>query len=345
VLRASNGNVIGGVEIFRDLTAISELQKVYRKQHSFEDIISKNERILKYFSILPQIAESDSIILIEGATGTGKELFARAIHNNSRQKEGAFVVVNCGALPDTLVESELFGYKAGAFTDAKKDKPGRFTIAQNGTIFLDEIGDISQSVQVKLLRVLQEKTYEPLGSNHPVPTNARVIIATHQNLEKLVRERNFRKDLYYRINIIKLSLPLLSERREDIPLLIDHFIHHFNRATGKNIMGLTQEAITAFMLYNWPGNIRELENVIEHAFVLCQGDLIGVQHLPDRLLPESIIKEMPLGMTLKDIERHAIFQALKRNNWMRMVTARELGIDKNTLRRKIQRLGIPRDPN
>ncbi|MFZ5572241.1 MAG: sigma-54 interaction domain-containing protein [Thermodesulfobacteriota bacterium] len=337
VLKVSSGKVMGGVEIFRDLTALNELQKAYLKQHSFEDIVSKNERMLRYFSILPQIAESDSTVLITGATGTGKELFARAIHNNSLKKNGPFVAVNCGAMPDTLIESELFGYKAGAFTDAKTDKAGRFALAQNGTIFLDEIGDISPALQVRLLRVLQEKTYEPLGATSTMKSNARIIVATHHDLEALVKENKFREDLFYRINVIKISLPPLAERKEDIPLLVDHFIEHFNRTTGKQIIGLSQEAMSAFMMHDWPGNVREMENAIEHAFVLCRCDLIGLEVLPDRFQPQHGAIFMPTGMTLDDIERMAILQALKRNQGKRMATARELNIDKNTLRRKMHR--------
>ncbi len=337
VLKTSTGKVMGGVEIFRDLTVLNELQKAYLKRHSFEDIVSKNARMRRYFSILPQIAESDSTVLIDGATGTGKELFARAIHNNSLKKDGPFVAVNCGAMPDTLIESELFGYKAGAFTDAKTDKAGRFDLAQNGTIFMDEIGDISPALQVRLLRVLQEKTYEPLGATKTMKTNARIIVATHRNLEQLVKENRFREDLFYRINVIKISLPPLAERKEDIPILVDHFVEHFNCITGKHIIGLTPEALGAFMMHDWPGNVREIENAIEHAFVLCREDLIGREHLPDRFQPESSAILAPTEMTLDDIERTAILQALKRNHGKRMATARELNIDKNTLRRKMIR--------
>jgi len=340
LLKDKSGQVIGGVETFRDLTAVNKLRKALLKQHSFEDIVSKNDKMLKLFAILPQIAESNSTVLIEGASGTGKELIARAIHNHSSRRKGAFIAVNCGALPDTLCESELFGYKAGAFTDAKKDKPGRFALAQNGTIFLDEIGDISQAVQIRLLRVLEEKVYEPLGSTKTVKTNARVVAATHQNLEQLVREGKFREDLYFRIDVIKLSLPKLSDRKEDIPLLVDHFVDRFNHLTGRNIVGLTQEAMAALMLYDWPGNVRELENAIEHAFVLCQEELIRLQHLPERLIPENGSMLVPTGLTLREIEKRAIETALRRNQWKKMATARDLGIDKNTLRRKIKRLEI-----
>lgn len=340
LLKDAGGRIIGGVETFRDLTAVDKLRKALRKQHSFEDIVSKNAKMLDLFAILPQVAESNSSVLIEGASGTGKELFARAIHNNSLKKNGPFVAINCGALPDTLCESELFGYKAGAFTDAKKDKPGRFALAQDGTIFLDEIGDISPTVQSRLLRVLEERQYEPLGSTVPCETNARVITATHRNLQQLVAEGKFREDLYFRIDIVKLSLPPLSERKEDIPLLVDHFVERFNHLSGKKIIGLSQKAVAALMLYDWPGNVRELENAIEHGFVLCPEGIIRLHHLPERVVPQSGSPMGATGLSLKELERRAIFQALERNHWKKMATARELGIDKNTLRRKIQRLGI-----
>jgi len=340
VLRGETGKIIGGVETFRDLTAVNRLRRELRKQHSFDDIVSKNTKMLRLLGILPQIAESNSTVLIEGPSGTGKELIARAIHNSSAMKAGPFVAVNCGALPDTLCESELFGYKAGAFTDAKKDKPGRFALAEDGSILLDEIGDVSPTVQMRLLRVLEERVYEPLGSTRTVKTNARVIAATHRNLEELVGKGDFREDLFFRINVIRLELPPLSERREDIPLLVDHFVERNNHLRGRNVLGFSQEAMAALMLYDWPGNVRELENAIEHAFVLCRDDLIRIQHLPDRILPRSDQMVVPTNLTLKEIEKHAIEQALQRNQWKRMATARELGVDKNTLRRKIQRLGI-----
>jgi PAS domain S-box-containing protein len=341
LLKDSKGNIIGGVETFRDLTVVDNLRKALRRQHSFDDIVSKSGKMLNLFSMLPQIAESNSTVLITGASGTGKELFARAIHNNSLKKNGPFIAINCGALPDTLCEAELFGYKAGAFTDAKKDKPGRFALAQDGTIFLDEIGDISKAVQIRLLRVLENKAYEPLGSTKTIKTNARVIAATHQNLETLVEQGNFREDLYFRINIIKLSLPSLVDRKEDIPILVDHFIDRFNHLTGRDIMGLSQKALAALMLYTWPGNVRELENAIEHAFVMCREDIIHLHNLPDRIVPKTDAILVSTGLTLREIEKHSIQRALQRNQWKKMVTARELGIDKNTLRRKITRLGIP----
>jgi transcriptional regulator with PAS, ATPase and Fis domain len=334
--------VIGGVETFRDLSVLNRLRESFNTDNRFEDMVSRNEKMLQIFSTLLQIADSDCTVLIEGATGTGKELLAKAVHKNSPRKTGLFVPVNCGALPDTLIESELFGYKAGAFTDAKKDKPGRFARAQNGTIFLDEIGDVSPTVQSRLLRVLEDKIYEPLGSIKPSRTNARVVVASHRNLDRLVEEKKFREDLYFRINVMKLNLPKLSERKEDIPLLVNHFIRCFNREKNKNIVGVTHEAMAALMLYDWPGNIRELENAIEHAFVLCKNDMIFLQLLPDKILSEINATFSGSGRTLREIEKNSIFQALHRNNWKKMVTAEELGINKNTLRRKMIRYGIPR---
>jgi transcriptional regulator with PAS, ATPase and Fis domain len=243
-------------------------------------------------------------------------------------------------LPDTLLESELFGYKAGAFTDARKDRPGRFAIAEGGTIFLDEIGDISPALQVRLLRVLQNGAYDPLGGTETVKANVRVIAATNKILSEEVKASHFRQDLYYRINIVRFFIPPLRDRKGDIPLLAEHFVEHFNRLKGKKLSGLSDTALSALMLHNWPGNIRELENAIEHAFILCQSGEILPEHLPEHIRPEGCTPSIPKGLKLKEIESRAIYAALERNNWRRVATARELGIDKNTLRRKMARLGI-----
>ncbi|MBW2515071.1 MAG: sigma 54-interacting transcriptional regulator, partial [Deltaproteobacteria bacterium] len=340
ILKDAGNRMIGGVMSFRDLTDIDKLQKELQKQHTFEDIVSKNKEMLDIFAILPQIAQSASTVLLEGESGTGKELFARAIHHNSMNASGPFVAVNCSALPDTLIESELFGYKTGAFTDAKKDKPGRFDQAQGGTILLDEIGDISPSVQAKLLRVLERKEYEPLGSVNPVKLDTRIIAATHHHLHQLTMENKFREDLYYRINVVRLHLPPLRDRREDIPLLTHHFIERFNSLLGRSLVGISQEALAVLMLHDWPGNVRELENAMEHAFVMCRGELINPEHFPSRLRPKGSPVEKTSTMTLRAHERENILHALERNQWKKMKTAKELGIDKNTLRRKIIRHGI-----
>jgi PAS domain S-box-containing protein len=340
VLKNGDGELIGGVETFRDLTTEDRLRRALQRQPAFDDIVSKNEKMQRIFDILPRIAESGSTVLIQGASGTGKELVARAIHHHSPQRKGPFVAVNCGALPDTLCESELFGYKAGAFTDARKDKPGRFARAENGTILLDEIGDISPMVQSRLLRVLEERVYEPLGSTRCLPTNARIITATHRDLGSRVEDGRFRQDLYFRINVIRIHLPPLSERREDIPLLVDRFIEHFNRIRPGKVSGISPEALGALMAYDWPGNVRELKNAIEQAVVLCPADRIEVHHLPEQILPESNHVLPAVGMTLREIEKRAIQLALQHNGNRPVATARELGIDKNTLRRKIKRFGI-----
>jgi len=342
LLKDTKGKVIGGVETFRDTSAIEQLRKEIEGRYSCEDIISQSHKMQNLFAILPNIAESNTTILIEGESGTGKELFARAIHNMSFRKDKPFVAVNCGALPDTLLESELFGYKAGAFTDAKKDKPGRFALAEGGTIFLDEIGDISASVQVKLLRVLQDKTYEPVGGIAPVKADVRIITATNKKLYELVKEDKFRDDLYYRVNVMKLELPPLRDKKEDIPLLVDHFISKFNRLHNKNICCVTNEVTAALLAYDYPGNVRELENIIEHCFVLCEGEIIEAKYLPSSVRPvlkkENAEDSEPA--TIKQMEIILITQALRRNNGNKTVTAKELGIDKSTLFRKMKAFAI-----
>lgn len=340
VLKDEEGRVLGGVETFRDLSLVEALRREVEKSFTFEDIISRNEKMMELFDILPDVAMSDTTILIEGESGTGKELMAKAIHNLSARRNKSLITVNCGAIPDTLLESELFGYKAGAFTDARRDKPGRFAQANGGTIFLDEIGDVSAALQVRLLRVLQDKSFQPLGGTETVTADVRVLAATNKHLGALVEEGKFREDLYYRIQVFRLALPPLKERREDIPLLAQHFVDRLNRLKGKDITGLSQQALAAFMAYEWPGNIRELENAIEHAFILCHGGLIELRHLPSALHEVGASADgLPTGLTLAEIEARVIREALRRNNGRKTATARELGIDKTTLWRKLSRLG------
>ncbi len=339
LLRDRKGNLLGAVETIRDMSTEENLRKAILQKYDFADIVSKNHRIMELFNILPDIAESPSTVLIEGETGTGKELVARAIHNLSLRKKYPFIAVNCSALPDTLLESELFGYKAGAFTDAKKDKPGRFRLAENGTLFLDEIGDVTPAMQVKLLRVLQEKTYEPLGATDSVEHNVRIIAATNKNLDEQVRQGRFREDLFYRINVFKISLPPLRERMEDIPLLIDHFLARFNILQKKDIKGLNDEAMSVLMSYSYPGNIRELANIIERAFILCKTGFIEKKHLPEALFSDIGIHVQQIT-SLRDMESACLISALKQNNWNRPQTAAALGMHKSTLYRKIKSLGI-----
>ncbi len=343
VLKDKKGEIIGGVETFRDLSSIEELKKEISKRYTFEDIISKNHEIQKIFDVLPDIAESDSTVLIQGASGSGKELFARAIHNLSHRKEKPYIIVNCGALPDTLLESELFGYVKGAFTDAKKDKPGRFALAEKGTLFLDEIAELSTALQVKLLRVLQQKEYEPLGATFPLKANVRIIAATNQDLSQLLARGTFREDLYYRLNVVKIELSPLSERREDIPLLVDHFINQFNLKKGKKIIGMPNNVLNLLMKYEFPGNVRELENIIEHAFVLCHGSQIEIEHLPKEFIEkfeEDKMSNTKSAGRLKEAENDLIIDVLKRHGGNRSKAAEELGIDKSTLWRKIKKYNI-----
>ena len=345
ILRDSDGNAIGGVETFRDLSLVEELRKELQAKYSFVDIIGRSNAMHQLFNILPQIAESDSTVLIEGASGTGKELFAKAVHELSFRRDNPFVAVNCGALPDTLLESELFGYKAGAFTDARQDKPGRFSLANGGTILLDEIGDMSPALQVRLLRVLQEGIIEPLGAIEPIAVNVRVIAATNRNLAALVGDGGFREDLYYRVNVVRLVLPALSERREDIPLLIDHFVSKFNRLRGKDVAGVSEDVMATLMTHNFPGNVRELENIIEHAFVLCRGGLIEMHHLPPPLRGpgETSTPTQWQGLSLADLEKIHIVDALRRHAGNRKAAARELGINPSTLYRKMKASGLMPD--
>jgi len=342
ILKDHTGRVLGGVETFRDLSMVEQLRKQLQDKYTFADIIGRSPPIRRLLDVLPQFADSNTTVLIEGASGTGKELFARALHNLSPRQNKKLVAINCGALPDTLLESELFGYKAGAFTDARRDKPGRFALADGGTIFLDEIGDISQAMQSKLLRVLQERVFEPLGSIEPVQVNVRVIAATNRDLSRLVHEGTFREDLYYRINIVRLQLPPLRDRREDIPLLIEHFVSKFNRLQEKHIAGVAEEAMAVLFEHDYPGNIRELENIIEHAFVLCQGGLIGPQHLPPAFRERTGLKRRSSydGLTLRALEQTHIADAIRRHGGNRTAAARELGINPSTLFRKIKSLGI-----
>jgi len=341
ILSDNDGKVIGGVETFQDLSQVEQLQKQLKDRYTFEDIVGRSPAMVRLFELLPQIADSSSTVLIEGPSGTGKELFARAIHNLSPRRKKRFVPVNCAALPDTLLESELFGHRAGAFTDAKRDKPGRFALADGGTIFLDEIGDISPALQVRLLRVLQDRIVEPLGAVEPLQVNVRVVVATNRNLAKLVQNGRFRDDLYYRIRVIHLVLPSLRQRREDIPLLTDHIVAKFNRLQDKDVAGVSVEAMTRLLEHDFPGNVRELENIIEQAFVLCRGGIIELHHLPPELRAGLHTSAEGLSpMSLRTMEKLLITEILQRRSGNRKLAARDLGVDVSTLYRKIKAFGI-----
>jgi transcriptional regulator with PAS, ATPase and Fis domain len=342
ILLDSQGDMVGGVETFRDLSLEEELRKKLEGRVQIGDLVSRSPAMAKIFDILPQVAESNSTVLVQGETGTGKELLVRAIHNLGPRHDKPFVAVNCSTLPDTLLESELFGYKAGAFTGALKDKPGRFALADGGTIFLDEIGELKPDLQARLLRVLQEKSFEPLGGTKTAHVDVRVLAATNQDLEAQVAKKTFRQDLYYRINIIRLELPPLRNRKEDIPLLVEHFVERLNRLQGKAIEGVSPEVLTLLLAHDYPGNVRELENIIEHAFVLCPRGFIMPNHLPEVFTARAPKNEILSHhqTDLRAAEREIIIGALGRSHNNRQAAARELGIHKSTLFRKMKSLGI-----
>jgi len=342
-LKNDQGEILGGVETFRDHSLVEELRRELVGNFQVGDMVSRSVGMKKIFNILPQVAESDSTVLIEGETGTGKELMASALHNLSWRKDAPFVAINCGALPDTLLESELFGYKAGAFTNAEKDKPGLFQAAGKGTLFLDEIGDTSSAFQVRLLRVLEEKEFQPLGSVEKIKTDTRIIAATNRDLSEMVEKGEFRRDLFYRINVIEFLLPPLRERMEDIPLLLERFIKKMNHIRGFSVANVSKEAMSLLLSHDYPGNIRELENIIEHAFVLCHEGEIEKKHLPSSLLQPKKGEAVPSASIKESVllsEKESILEAFKRNNFNRLATAKDLGIHKSTLFRKLKKYNI-----
>ncbi|HHS12755.1 MAG TPA: PAS domain-containing protein [bacterium] len=339
VLKDARGRIIGGVETFRDMSLVESLRREIAGRCGAADLIGRSRVMEKMLQLLPRIAESDSTVLIQGETGTGKELVARAVHDLSPRRDHAFVAVNCGALPDTLLESELFGYRAGAFTGAEKDKPGLFEEAYGGTLLLDEIGDVSAAFQIRLLRVLQERTFTPLGGTKPVKTDVRVLATTHRDLEERVEKGLFRQDLYYRIHVVCLNVPPLRERKEDIPALVRHFIEKLNARQGCSVTGISPEALHRLMRHEFPGNIRELENIIEHAVALCPEGVIQTNCLPG-VAEQAHSTEPGIRAGRRAKEAQMILDALKRNEFNRRAAARELGIHKSTLYRKIKSLKL-----
>jgi len=318
------------------------VNKILRKQidtnYNFENIIGKSPVMKKIFEIVKQVSEASTNILITGATGTGKELIARAIHNNSSRKDKPFVPVNCGAIPENLYESEFFGYKKGAFTGADTNYEGLFKSADSGTIFLDEIAELPGHMQVKLLRVLQEKEIRPLGSSSTIKIDVRILASTNKNLEEEVKNGSFREDLFYRINVVELKLPSLAERKEDIPLLVDHFINKYNSELNKSIKGVDNEVMKLLMSYDWKGNLRELENMIERAVLLCQESIITPKYLPSHIV-ESENEFYPdnLSEALDAFEQNHINEILKRTEGNKTEAAKLLGVDPSTLYRKMNK--------
>ncbi len=322
------------------------LKKQLKKKDEFKEIIGKSEEIQKVFNLVDKVADTDSTILICGESGTGKELIAKAIHYRSSRANKPFVSINCGALPENLLESELFGHVKGSFTGAIRDKDGLFKVASGGTFFLDEVGETSPAIQVKLLRVLQEREIIPVGGTKPIKVDVRLIAATNADLERAVKEERFRADLYYRLNVIPINIPPLRDRRDDIPLLVDHFLKLASEKMGRG-KGITKQAMDLLINYDWPGNVRELENIIERAVILEEGDEITVDSLPDKIKnhinSSKKIVMQKAKMTLEELEKEYLISVLEETNWQKKKASSILGINASTLYRKIQRYGIKRE--
>jgi PAS domain S-box-containing protein len=341
LLRDETGAIIGGVETFRDLTKLRQLSNELEGQYSFSNIVGKNPSMQRIYEIIDAVSGTDSTVLILGETGTGKDLVAKAIHYHSPRRKEPFIKVSCAAIPETLLESELFGYTRGAFTGATHDKPGRFQLADRGTIFLDEIGDLSPPVQVKLLRILEERQLEPLGSTKPIGVDVRIIAATNRDLQAGIKEGWFREDLYYRLNVVPVTLPPLRQRKDDIPLLIDHFIRKDNERTGKHIASVSRGVLELMIDYPWTGNVRQLEHAIEYAFIHCKGHVIQLHHLPEQIRASKKNEHLLEGhRSLQDAEKKIIMQALREHGYNRKHTARNLKISRTTLWRKMKKYGI-----
>jgi len=337
------GNFMGAVLVIRDITRLAHLEEELKERHHFQKIIGKSEKMQKVYDLLQTLASQTTTVLITGGSGTGKEMAARALHYGGGRANGPFVTVNCSALAESLLESELFGHVRGAFTGADRDKIGRFEAADGGTILLDEIGDISPLIQLKLLRVLQEKEFDRVGESNPRKVDVRVLASTNRNLKDAIRQGEFREDLYYRLNIIEINLPLLCDRYEDIPLLIDHFCEVFKKNYDKNISGVSDGVLQAFMNYSWPGNVRELEHAIERAFVLCRNHTIQLEHIPSEIrefTPARINKQVLGDRRADDLD--AIHNALEKTDWNISKAARLLGISRWTLYRRFEKYKISR---
>ncbi len=340
-LRNEKGVTIGGLATFRDLTLLHQLHQAMENRYTFRDMIGKSPAMQKIFKIVSMVSSSDATVLIEGPTGTGKDLLAKVIHASSHRAHKPFVKVNCAAIPDNLLESEIFGYVKGAFTGADRDKPGRFDEAHGGTIFLDEIGDLPLALQAKLLRVIEDREFYPLGSHRTKKVDVRILSATNRQLDKLVADHQFREDLYYRLNVVRIELPPLTARRGDLPLLISHVLRKLCALKGRRLPKVSASAMKILLNFDYPGNIRELENIIEHALILCTSSTIRPEHLPGYLQTGRQSANRPgRGSNQMDGEARKISCALKDHGGHRGKTARALGMDRTTLWRKMKRYGI-----
>jgi len=344
-LQNPEGKFMGAVLVIRDVTLLRDLERELRERNQFQNIIGRSKRMQDIYRLLEDLANLETTVLITGESGTGKDLVARALHYSGQRGFKPFVTVNCSALAESLLESELFGHVKGAFTGAIKDKQGRFQAANGGTILLDEIGDISPLIQLKLLRVLQEKVFERVGESIPQKVDVRVIACTNKDLKERVRRGEFRQDLYYRLKVVEVSLPPLRDRLEDLPLLVDHFCRSFNERFKKNIEEVSTEVLSRFMNYPWPGNVRELEHVMEHAFVLCHGGVITLEHLPLEIRDDGTTSGSEKSVRIPVQESHTqgsngaqeVLNALNKAHWNKTRAARLLGISRRTVHRKINR--------
>ena len=334
------GQVVGGVETFRDQSQIFALKKEVRLKYSFRDLVSRNPNMRRLFDVLPDIAASEATVLLKGESGTGKELFAKALHDLSNRSKGPLVIINCGALPEPLLEAEIFGARRGAYTGAVENRPGRLEMAEGGTLFLDEIGDLPLPLQVKLLRVLENHEFQPLGAKSPQKADVRFLAATNCDLEAMVEQGTFRRDLFFRVNVVSLQIPALRERREDIPLLIDVFLDRFIRTYGKNIRGFSPEVIQLLMAHDYPGNIRELLNIVEQTVILCRGGEIGVEHLPAGFIAAHQKEQSLLQAKRKKPSKELLQSLLSRYEGSRKLVAQELGVDRTTLWRWMKKYDL-----
>lgn len=340
----AQGHIIGGLETFRDVSQSHWMREELQRHYGYRNIVGNSDAMKKVYEVLASLVNTDTTVLIQGESGTGKELASRALHFYGPRKDKSFVAINCSALPEGILESELFGHAKGAFTGAIRNHMGKLELANGGTLFLDEIGEISQATQVKLLRVLEEREFQRVGDNRSIKVDIRLITATNKDLYKKVLDGSFRDDLYYRISVFPLHLPPLRDRVEDIPLLVGHFIKKFNKQMGKSIQGIANRVLEILEDYSWPGNIRELSNAIEHAFVHCKGSLI---HPAD--LPQNIVSAAPAAMKRRPakaqekldlVERELIVKALAAAGGKKSLTARRLGMSRATLWRKMEKYRI-----
>jgi len=319
------------------------LREQIDQKYGLENIIGQSAPMRQIFETIQQVAPSRATVLITGATGTGKELIAKAIHNLSPRKNGPFIAVHAAALPTSLLESELFGHEKGAFTGAVERRSGRFELADGGTLFLDEVGELEPQIQVKLLRVLEEQTFERVGGAKTLQVDVRLVAATNKDLKKLVSEGKFRDDLFYRLSVVTVDLPPLRERRDDIPLLVKSFLEEFSRENGKQVRELTPEALNALLAYDWPGNVRELRNAIEQMVVLARGERLTLRDVPAAIRGGADLTKINVvraGMTVEDAERQLIVQALKETDGNRTKAAQRIGISRRTLHRKLKEYGL-----